>query len=118
MPDDLHMPRDHQRVLAALQHCRGRRQAVSNADLAATLGLNPRLLRRVIKELAEQFGQPIGTAYGSEAGGHYWIVDPAERRATVDALLRHGASLFKRAHSLDRAAARATLGQLEMELPS
>lgn len=115
MPTDLHMPLEHQRVLNVLRHCQGRDQAVSNEKLAAIAGVGVRHCRRIVKELVEQFGEHIGSAYGNH-GGHYMIASDRERRETVDHLLRHGASTFRRAHRLDKAAAKRTLGQLEMEL--
>ena len=110
----LKMSDEHNRVLAALKHRRGRAQAVSNSELADAVGLDVRRTRRIVKELREQFGQPIGTAYGS-MGGQYLIATRGERRETVAKLLQHGVSIFRAAHAVDRSAARCVLSQLELE---
>jgi hypothetical protein len=109
------MPDEHYRVLGILRHCKGRSAAVGNRELARLAKLPERRVRHIVKDLIEQFGESIGTAYGNE-GGHFIIATDKERKQAVGALLNHAASTFRRAHKLDRTAARETLGQLDLEL--
>jgi len=115
MPRKFYMPPEHERVLQILRHCRGRHQAITNAQLAELSGVPERRCRHIVKELIELFGEPIGTAYG-HPGGHYLIASQEERRETVEALAGHAKSILRRMGRLDRQAARRLLGQLELEL--
>ena len=115
MSDDLYMPPDHERVWRALRHCRGRDAAVPHTRMAQILGLGERQYRKVVQDLKLQWGKPIGTRFGA-GGGYYLITNEEERRESVSGLLRHAVSCFRGAYRLDRAAARETLQQLELDL--
>lgn len=115
MPErnDLHMPPEHRRVYAIIQHCRGRAQAVKNADLAKAAGIGERYCRKILEELANDFNVAVGTAYGSD-GGRYIIVNPQEIDETCEQKIKHGVAMLASAYRLKRACGPQIKGQVEM----
>ena len=76
-------------------HARGRRNAMTRAELCRWCSCRDRTLRRA-KALLVANGHPVGARTG-EPGGYYWINDPEELRA---AKAQHRARLIAHARAL------------------
>ncbi len=113
---NLRMPVDHEwiRNLLKMYH-QGATRAICQADLAAETGINKRRVRSIIKELIEQFGEPIGTLYTS-VGGYYWITSKGESDVTCKSITDHCISGLARVAALKGITLREYVGQLELGL--
>lgn len=116
MNENVVMPRRHGVVRDVL--CTGHKgmiNAVSQADLAAKLGYRPRQVRQIIKDLIEQFGQPIGSLY-TRHGGYYWITSKSEAEWTCKQITDHSISGLSRVAALKGITLREFMGQIELGL--
>jgi len=110
---DLFLTEEEYRVLAVLKRCRGKKQAIGKRELAKVLGMDERVVRRVIKALIEEHGIPVGSDY---ARGYFIVSAPEEVEETYETLKHHALSILKRAAVLKRISLKRLLGQLEVEL--
>ena len=94
----------HNRVWAAIEARQG--EPVSRAELCASLDVEDRTLREIIRELNIQ-GKPIVAV--EHAPGGYKVGTPAECRAAAAILRAKATSLFERARGLEPKAAQGVL---------
>lgn len=116
MNENVAMPFDHVMIRDILkgQHL-GTMQSICQEDLAAVSGIRKRRVRKIIKELIEQFGCPIGTLYTS-VGGYFWIMTKDEADLTCMKMEDHGKSILSRVAALKGLTLREYVGQLDLGL--
>lgn len=83
-------------LLSVLVRCHGQANAKPVPELANLAGLSPRRAQDVVKELIEEWGIPIGSAYVPPHAGWYVCATEPERRENYDALGRRALSILKR----------------------
>ncbi len=105
------------RVLDLIRRRRGRENAISMHEIAATTGIETRTIQAVVKFLVEERHQAIGTA-AAKPFGYFWIVSEDERRQVRDHFVRRAISTLKHAEAFDSDSIVAPLvGQIEMDFP-
>ena len=114
--ENVAMPFDHKLIRDILrgQHP-GAQRAICQTDLAAVSGIPKRKVRDIIKDLIEQFGQPIGTMYG-KVGGYFWIENKTEADLTCKQITDACISGLARVAALKKITLRELVGQLDLGL--
>ena len=114
MNENVAMPRMHGVVRDVLctDH-KGAVRAICQADLAAKVGLRRRMVRQIIKDLIEQFGQPIGTLY-TKHGGYFWATSKTEMDISCMKISDHCISGLSRVAALKGITLREFVGQLDL----
>jgi len=112
--ENIQMPLDHKMICNIIrdQH-QGAIASINQADLAAVSGIRKRRVRKIIKELIEQFGMPIGTLY-TQAGGYFWITTKSEAEVSCKAISDHAISQLSRVAALKKTTLRKYVGQLDL----
>lgn len=97
-------------VWEILQSHKGKANSISQNDLAAQVGVQPRCAREIVKSLIENDREKICSNY--DAGGGYFIPESdAEIKEARQKLKSHAISIFKRYSALD-----GNIKELQMEL--
>jgi len=110
---DLFLTEEEFSVFAVLRRRKGKERAIGKKELAKILGMDERMVRRVIKALIEEHGVPVGSDY---VRGYFIVAAPEEVEETYQTLKNHALSILKRAAVLKRISLKRLLGQLEVEL--
>jgi len=110
---DLFLTVEEHKVLEVLKRRKGKKNAIGKRRLSEILEMDERVVRKVIKELIEKHGVPIGSDYSH---GYYIVSEPEEVEETYNTLKSHALSILKRAATLKRTSLKRLLGQLEVEL--
>jgi hypothetical protein len=115
MNENIRMPVDHEWIRNLLrEYHRGAVRAICQADLAAETGIRKRRCRKIIKDLIEQFGCPIGSLY-THVGGYFWINTSGETEVTCKKMTDHAIAMLSRVAELKKIALPDLLGQLSID---
>ena len=93
-------------VLRILENHKGRDRAIKSAEVGGRIGLSDRRVRMVIKELVEDFNQPILSS-PIEPAGFYLAQTRGEYTRAIDSLRGRVKSLCVRIASLSKLQAEA-----------
>ncbi|MCS6290380.1 MAG: hypothetical protein H8K10_15600 [Nitrospira sp.] len=119
MTDTMTLPLDRsqqeRKVMTLLTERQGRQAAIGKSELAKITGMPEREVRRVIKHLIEEHGEPIGSTSGEPHG--YYLICTADEQAHAENELRHRIiELARRLGCLKRNQPAEVLGQIVLEL--
>lgn len=91
---------DAAKLLGKLALVRGSQFPVSVQKLADFVGVSPREVKAIVKDLVENFGIPIGASRG-EPHGYYLVMTLEEMRTTVRVYEGEVFSLLRRIRTLN-----------------
>ncbi len=111
------MKTEERHVYAVIGLCRGKKNAVSQNELARMANKSPREVRRIVESLIVDHRIVICSSYDKENGGYFLPQTDEEIQETCKKLHGHALKILMRESTLKKITLAELLKKYQMEIP-